>query len=106
MMLITFLSYKIKNNLFDYIILLINVLLYLFLPFVNFINYEKTTNCEDYSLLYILGQNFSEKYTHNFFNFYYLGFMIGVFLFYKQIGVNGSIHDELLTPFFCYAARR
>ena len=84
MMLITFLSYKIKNNLFDYIILLINVLLYLFLPFVNFINYEKTTNCEDYSLLYILGQNFSEKYTHYFFSFYYLGFMIGVFLFYQN----------------------
>ena len=35
-----------------------------------------------YSLPYILGQFFSEKYTHYFVNFYYFGFIIGVMLFY------------------------
>ena len=83
MMIITFLSYKINNNIFDYIILFINVVLYI-IPAFNWTKYDFENNCEDYSLIYILGQNFSEKYTHYFINFYYFGFMIGVLLFYQN----------------------
>ena len=82
MMIITFLNYKIKHRIFDYSILIINVFLY-FVPLFNWTNYEFKEN-EEYSLLYVLGQNFSEKYTHYFINFYYFGFMLGVMLFYQN----------------------
>ena len=82
MLLITFLSYKIKNRIFDISILIINVILY-FVPLFNWTKYEFKEN-EEYTLLYVLGQNFSEKYTHYFINFYYFGFMLGVMLFYQN----------------------
>ena len=82
MLCITFLSYKIKNKIFDISILIINVILY-FVPLFNWTNYEFKEN-EEYTLLYVLGQNFSEKYTHYFINFYYFGFLLGVMLFYQN----------------------
>ncbi len=104
MVIITYLSYKIRKKIFDYILLMINIFLYI-LPFFNFTPYnfensestiKNTTECyydnttynskcfheEIYDLQYVLGQNFSEKYTHYFINFYYFGFLIGVMMFY------------------------
>ena len=45
-------------------------------------NTNNTKTVEKYTLPYILGQNFSEKYTHYCINFYYFGFIIGVMMFY------------------------
>ena len=87
MIAITYLSYKIRHKLFDYFILVINIILYI-LPVFNMTKYEISGNqdykntAENYTLPYVLGQNFSEKYTHYFINFYYFGFIIGVMMFY------------------------
>lgn len=91
---ITYISYKIRHKLFDYYILIINIILYI-LPIFNLVKYEinvddndksqntnNTKTVEKYTLPYILGQNFSEKYTHYCINFYYFGFIIGVMMFY------------------------
>ena len=86
MMVISYLSYKIGNKIFDIIILAINVILYI-IPLFNLTKFdlgEKSKGKDEYSLLYILGQNFSEKYTHYFINFYYFGFLLGVMLFYHN----------------------
>ena len=82
MLFITYLSYKIRHKSFDLSILGINILLY-FIPLLNWTKWEIDEE-ENYSLLYILGQNFSEKYTHYFINFYYFGFLLGVMLFYQN----------------------
>jgi hypothetical protein len=89
MIILTYLSYRIRKKIFDYFILIINIFLYI-LPIFNWTKYnfcgdEENKSCdknEMYSLPYVLGQFFSEKYTHYFINFYYFGFIIGVMLFY------------------------
>ena len=85
MLAITYISYKIRHKLFDYYILVINIILYIF-PIFNLTKYEinvdDTQNVVKYTLPYVLGQNFSEKYTHYCINFYYFGFIIGVMMFY------------------------
>ena len=79
MIMITYLSYKIRNKIFDFCILIINIILYILPVFLTDYNF---TDEEKYTLIYVLGQNFSEKYTHYFINFYYFGFIIGVMMFY------------------------
>ena len=86
MIIITYYSYILRNKIFDYTILGINIFLY-FLPLLDkVINKHLEITDEDgekiYSLRYVLGQNYTEKYTHFFINFYYFGFLIGVMKFY------------------------
>jgi hypothetical protein len=82
MLAITYISYKIRHRLFDFFILIINIILYI-LPAFNLTKYEfNNKGVEKYTLPYVLGQNFSEKYTHYCINFYYFGFIIGVMMFY------------------------
>ena len=82
MLAITYISYKIRHRLFDYYILVINIILYI-LPAFDLTYYKYNyKRVEKYTLPYVLGQNFSEKYTHYFINFYYFGFIIGVMMFY------------------------
>ena len=89
MIFITYLSYKIRRKLFDYALLLINIFLYI-IPAFNWTKYEigdddkNSPECRLYSLQYVLGQYFSEKYTHYMINFYYFGFIIGVIMFYHN----------------------
>ena len=111
MFAITYISYKIRHKLFDYYILIINIILYI-LPAFNLTKYSFEDNNEyqnnnntkvlNYTLPYVLGQNFSEKYTHYCINFYYFGFIIGVMMFYynenmfskfnTNININSSGH--------------
>ena len=98
MLIITYLSYKIRNKIFDYSILAVNILLYI-IPIFNWTkyhfckneyewrNFELVQKCDEYKINFVLGQNFSEKYTHYFINFYYFGFLIGVMLFYYNENV-------------------
>ena len=95
MLLITYLSYKFRSKIFDYFILIINIVLYI-LPIFNLTKYDFSNNTyenvsgelkekkeyQKYTIHYVLGQYFSEKYTHYFINFYYFGFIIGVMMFY------------------------
>ena len=99
MFIITYISYKIRNKIFDYIILAINIFLYI-IPIFNWTKYHfcksenifengvyKEQKCDTYNINFVLGQNFSEKYTHYFINFYYFGFIIGVMIFYYNENV-------------------
>ena len=97
MLFITYLSYKIKNKLFDILILILNVFAYI-IPAFNWTKYEIKKD-EHYTLLHVLGQNNSEKYTHYFINFYYFGFMLGVMLFYHNENIyqqsNSKLEDSI-----------
>ena len=85
MFLISYISYILRNKIFDFVILIINVILF-FLPIFDL---NKSVESVDkrkilYSLKYALGQNYTEKYTHYFINFFYFGFIIGVMKFYHD----------------------
>ena len=101
MIMITYLSYKLRKKLFDYFILIINIVLYI-IPLFNLTKYKfgeydkndtKCEKCERYNLPFVLGQYFSEKYTHYFINFYYFGFIIGVMMFYYNENINSKFHN-------------
>ena len=84
MIFIAYFSFKIKNVIFDWIIFIINIGLYI-LPAFNLTKYNIDDNSDEkYTLFHVLGQNFSEKYTHYFINFYYFGFLLGVMFFYNN----------------------
>lgn len=82
MIFISYISYILRNKIFDFIILIINVVLYI-LPIFD-LNEPLNKKNQIYSLKYALGQNYTEKYTHYFINFFYFGFMIGVMKFYHD----------------------
>lgn len=79
MLFISYLSYKLRSKIFDYAILGINIILF-FVPLLKL----SEENKNQYTLRYVLGQNYSEKYTHYFINFFYFGFIIGVMKFYND----------------------
>ena len=83
MLIITYISYKLRNKIFDYIILGINIFLFI-LPLFDLNKHNEKKEDLIYTLRYILGQNYSEKYTHYFINFFYFGFLIGVMKFYHD----------------------
>ena len=105
MLIITYLSYKLRNKIFDYIILGLNIFLYL-IPMLNLNKYNEKV--ESYTLRYVLGQNYSEKYTHYFINFFYFGYLIGVMKFYYDENIsnknkkNNTHTQNINMPFeFC-----
>ena len=97
MLFITYFSYKIRNKVFDILILILNFIAYI-IPALNLTKYE-IKNDELYTLLHVLGQNYSEKYTHYFINFYYFGFILGVMLFYNNENIyqrrNSKLEDSI-----------
>ena len=81
-LIITYISYKLKNYIFDLAVLIINVILFI-LPSIESLNpFKGNIEEQNYTLRYVLGQNYTEKYTHYFINFFYFGFIIGVMKFY------------------------
>ena len=114
MLIITYFSYTLRNKIYDYIILGINVLLFL-LPILDLNKHQEIDQnaLEEekkryYTLRYVLGQNYSEKYTHYFVNFFYFGYLIGVMKFYYDENIsatnrkNHSHSQKINMPFeFC-----
>jgi hypothetical protein len=114
MLIITYFSYTLRNKIYDYIILGINVLLFL-LPILDLNKHQEIDQnaLEEekkryYTLRYVLGQNYSEKYTHYFVNFFYFGYLIGVMKFYYDESIsatnrkNHSHSQKINMPFeFC-----
>ena len=106
-LIITYISYKIKNQIFDYAVLIINAILYI-LPAITSLNpYKENIEDKHYTLIYVLGQNYSEKYTHYFINFFYFGFLLGVMKFYLEhnrynMKKKKNIFTQIYLPFqFC-----
>ena len=84
MLIITYISYKLrKNKIFDYIIFAINIILF-FLPLL-----KMTTKIDSkYTVRYILVQNYYEKYTHFFINFFNFGIIIDVMKCYHDKNIK------------------
>ena len=107
MLLITYISYRLKSYIFDLIILFINVILYIFPAIPAFNPFKGNIEEIDYSLKYVLGQNYTEKFTHYFINFFYFGFIIGVMKFYLEQNYYESkkkkpLFTKIVLPFqFC-----
>lgn len=81
---ICYISYKLRSKIFDYIILIINICLF-FLPLLDLNKHQDKE--VSYTLRHVLGQFYTEKYTHYFINFFYFGFLIGVMKFYYDENV-------------------
>ena len=87
---ITYFSYVLKNKIFDFVILIINAILFVF-PLIEAFNPHKGNfEDQDYTLPYVLGQNYTEKFTHYSLNFFYFGFIIGVMKFYHEQNIYQS----------------
>ena len=87
-LIITYLSFKLKSKKYDYLIILIFLINYL-LP--------NNLSCKSISNLHIninllLGETCSTNFTHLFINYYFLGFLIGLALFYN----NDITHENSL----------
>ena len=106
-LIITYISYKIKNQIFDYAVLIINAILYIFPAITSLNPYKGNIEDKHYTLIYVLGQNYSEKYTHYFINFFYFGFLLGVMKFYLEhnrynMKKKKNIFTQIYLPFqFC-----
>ena len=94
MIIITYFSYFFRNKIYDYSILGINIILFI-LPIFDLNKHqeidkyaEKDEQKRYYTLRYVLGQNYSEKYTHYFINFFYFGYLIGVMKFYYDENIT------------------
>ena len=104
---ITYLSYKLKSKFFDFSILIINLILYILPVFWNLNPYRGNIEEQNYTLKYVLGQNYTEKFTHYFINFFYFGFLIGVMKFYHEENIYNMKNKKnhfinIILPFqFC-----
>jgi hypothetical protein len=97
-LLITYISYRLKSHIFDLIILIINIILYIFPAIEAFNPYKGNIEDQNYTLKYVLGQNYTEKYTHYFINFFYFGFIIGVMKFYLEQNYYENKKKKLIFP--------
>ena len=90
----TYISYKLNNGIFDFIVLIINTILFILPAFEALNPFKGNISEKNYTLIYVLGQNYSEKYTHYFINFFYFGFLIGVMKFYLDQNLRNTKAKE------------
>ena len=107
MLIITYISYKFQNKIFDLMVLIINAILFIFPAIEVFHPYKGNIEEQNYTLRYVLGQDYTEKYTHFFINFFYFGFLIGVMKFYREQNIYNikkkkNAFQQIILPFqFC-----
>jgi hypothetical protein len=91
--LLVYLSFKIKSKVFDFFIIAILLINYLS-------NYISCKSIEGYiiNINLLFGEQSSIKYTHLFFNYYFLGFLIGLSFFYN----NDITHENSLQNWPIY----
>jgi hypothetical protein len=100
--IILYFSIKLKNKIFDLVIFLFVVLNILLFHIYYIFSYEKMN--ENVTFLYILGQTYSERYFHLMINYYFIGFFLGLTLFYYKDSMSKTNIKQILnyTPFsFC-----
>jgi len=89
-LIITYLSFKLKSKKYDYLIILIFLINYL-LP--NNLSCKSISDINSYiNINLLLGEICSTNFTHLFINYYFLGFLIGLALFYN----NDITHENSL----------
>ena len=97
---LTYISFKIKNKIFD-ISLSIIFIIYYFLP--NSISCKSYLDIHNYFNINLLfGETCSITYTHLFINYYFLGFLIGFALFYNNDLTNeySLQNSNIYKPFY------
>ena len=96
--ILTYISYKIKNIKCDYIFAILFGIYYI-IP--NNILCKAFQN-EYFNSKFLFGETYSTKYTHLFINYYFLGFLIGLSIFYNNDITNeNSLHNSnIYKPFY------
>ena len=96
-LIITYLSFKIKSKKYDYLIILIFLISYL-LP--NNFSCKSINSYININLL--LGETCSTNFSHLFINYYFLGFLIGLSLFYNNdiTHENSLQNSSIYKPFY------
>ena len=94
----TYISYKIKNIKCDYIFSILFVIYYLI---------PNNILCKYYyndflNSKFLFGETYSTKYTHLFINYYFLGFLIGLSIFYNNdiTNENSLLNSNIYKPFY------
>ena len=113
MLILIYLTLKIRKKLFDLIILILFILNFLFSMFFVPKESDLASELNDniYTIGYVLGQNYSEKFTHLFLNYYFFGFIIGIIYFYyydtksknsfvNELHENDENNNNIYVPFF------
>ena len=96
--LITYTSFRLKNKKFDYAVVIIYI--------INFMipnNFYCVSSVDKYlNINLLLGEIDSIKFTHLFINYYFLGFLIGLALFYNNVITqdNSFINSPVYKPFY------
>jgi hypothetical protein len=90
--------YKYKSKLLDTIIsiiILFNILLMNFLPYL----FENLKDQKYYLLKYVLGETFSIRYPHNMFSIFFIGVFSGLIYYYYYYSIKDSkLLDEPYLP--------
>ena len=103
-LLLTFISFKVKKKLYDYFILLILIvnIVVSFIPLEMI--FQDIVEKGYFNIKILLGEYYTIKYTHLFFNFYALGFFVGLAIFYNNdlTRTNSMDKTKIYKPFpFC-----
>ena len=99
--LILYISFKLKNHIFD---IIISILFFASFALPNSISCESYLDNHNYiNFSLILGESCSTTFTHLFINYYFLGFLFGLALFYNNdITKDNSLQNsnKVYLPFY------
>ena len=98
--LITYISFKIKNKIFDIVLSIIFVISFLLPNNLSCNSYLEDHKYFNVHLLF--GENCSTTYTHLFINYYFFGFLIGLAFFYNNdmMNENSLQNTNIYKPFY------
>ena len=97
-----FIAFKIKSKHLDYFLLFVFIVNVAF-SFKSYFSYE--LKGQAISLVFMFGQNYSERFPHLMINYFIIGIFVGVCYFYYNdtIAVNSISQSEKELPFqFCF----
>jgi hypothetical protein len=90
-MLILYLSFLIRNKIFDIFVLFVNLFFFFFSVWIiKDTNIENQDNNSYYSYYHFIGQKYSTKIIYSFIGFYHIGFILGFLLFYMDNEFNNK----------------
>ena len=87
-MLILYLSFLIRNKIFDIFVLFVNLFFFFFSVWI--IKDTNTENQVNYSYYHFIGQKYSTKIIYSFIGFYYIGYILWFLLFYIDNEINNN----------------
>lgn len=104
LLLIFYISFKLKSRIFDWLILILFILNSMLIYCSVFFLYNDKENDKYFNVNYLFGENFTLKYTHLFINLYLIGVFVGIIYFYYIDVISSKPLDSQInySPFgFC-----